>query len=87
MAYVYYPYMLAPHELSFVVICNDLLHNESDILPYKHQEAINGAFKPSPPGSYDDTVLEAKRQNRLAGCLEDIKIMRLKTDKRLLHKA
>ena len=31
----------------------------------------NGAFKPSPPGSYDDTVLEAKRQNRLAGDLEE----------------
>lgn len=32
----------------------------------------NGAFKPSPLGSYDDTVLEAKRRNRLAGCIEDI---------------
>lgn len=31
----------------------------------------NGAFKSSPPGSYDDTVLEAKRQNRLAGYLEE----------------
>lgn len=31
----------------------------------------NGAFKPSPRGSYDDTVLEAKRQNRLAGNLEE----------------
>ena len=32
----------------------------------------NGAFKPSSLGSYDDTVLEAKRRNRLAGCIEDI---------------
>ena len=32
----------------------------------------NGAFKPSPPGSYDDTVLEAKRRNRLAGSIENI---------------
>lgn len=31
----------------------------------------NGAFKPLPPGRYDDTVLEAKRQNRLAGDLEE----------------
>lgn len=32
----------------------------------------NGAFKPSPLGSYDDTVLEAKRRNGLAGCIENI---------------
>lgn len=32
----------------------------------------NGTFKPSPPGSYDDTILEAKRQNSLAGYLENI---------------
>ena len=43
-AYVYYPYMITPHELSFVLICNDMIRNESDILPHKHQEAINKYF-------------------------------------------
>lgn len=43
-AYVYYPYMITPHELSFVLICNDMIRNASDILPHKHQEAINKYF-------------------------------------------
>ena len=42
----------------------------------------NGALKPLPPGSYNDTVLEAKRQNRLAGYLEEEKsIAQVKTGK------
>lgn len=42
--YVYYPYMLTPHELSFVMICNDLLDNVSDILPNEHQKTISQYF-------------------------------------------
>lgn len=43
-AYVYYPYMLTPHELSFTLICDDLINNKSDISPDEHQDAINQYF-------------------------------------------
>lgn len=42
--YAYYPYMVTPQELSFVLICKMLMENEEDFDPLVHQELIDRCF-------------------------------------------
>lgn len=43
-AYVYYPYMVTPHELSFVLICMELANNMGSFDPCKLHEEINRVY-------------------------------------------
>ena len=42
--YLYYPYMLTPHELSFVLCCMELADNVDSFNPTKHHNEINRIF-------------------------------------------
>lgn len=43
-SYVYYPYMVTPHELSFVLCCMELANNIDSFDPTKHHNEINRIF-------------------------------------------
>lgn len=43
--YIYYPYIVTPHELSFVLICKELTAHNTSFDPYEQQESINKYFK------------------------------------------
>lgn len=42
--YIYYPYMVTPHELSFALICSALIENQESFNPSAQQNVINQNF-------------------------------------------
>ena len=76
--YIYYPYMVTPHELSFALICSALIGNKKSFDPQKQQDEINRNFIKKNYPWLDGTERKIFDRDQVkSGCIDERKDRRL----------